>query len=261
MHALIPHSAESSSRVASHKPPLLRRAQNIAAILIAAAALSGCQSMTMNSAQVRVIDASSNSGPIDSYQDSTALAYNLDYGTATSYVPSAPGTSTLSLDKAGTRQTLVAAKNILTAGKQYTEIVAGSLANMQQTTLVDQSTPAPSGQFAIRVVNEASNAGPIDVYMVPPRARLSNTSPIATNLAVGMNTGYITIPDGTFSLSVLPSGVAPSAAARLFSGPQVDYPSGTVRTTVLIDRQSTNPDNPSPSQAIQAITATDADAQ
>jgi hypothetical protein len=255
------HHAEGRSCAASTRPCARDRVRVIAAAVIAMAALTGCQSMSMNSAKLRVIDVSSNTGPVDSYQDSTALAYNLEYGTVTSYVPSVPGTSTLALDKAGTRQTLASAESALAAGKQYTEIVTGSLANMQQTTLLDQSTPAPAGQTAIRLVNEASTAGSVDVYLIPPRTRLSTLSPVATNLAVGANPGYVTVPDGTYSISVLPTSVPPSSSAKLFTGPQVEYPSGSVRTVVLIDKQPSRSEPQSGSQTMQAVTATDVETQ
>jgi hexokinase len=119
------------------------RAARLAAVLLAAITLSGCQSISMNSAQLRVIDASPDSGVIDSYQNNSALAYNLGFGTMTSYIPMSPGAYSLVADKAGTRQTLVASNDMLVAGKQYTEIVGNSLVNLQQTVLLDQSTPAP----------------------------------------------------------------------------------------------------------------------
>lgn len=218
--------------------------------------------MSTNSAQMRVIDASFNTGPVDSYQDNAALAYNLNYGTVTSYVSSVAGSSSFALDRAGTRQALVGSKATLTAGKQYTEIVSGSLVNMQQAVLTDQSTPAPSGQIALRFINEAFNAGAVDVYLVPPQTRVSSLSPVTANLAVGSNLGYINVPSGTYSINVLPAGSTPSAAAKLLGGAQVEYPSGSVRTLVFIDQQTATAKGQPPARYVQAITANDAaDAQ
>ena len=114
----------------------------------------------------------------------------------TSYVPVSPGAYNLAADKAGTRQTLVTSTDTLIAGKQYTEIIGSSLVNMQQTVLLDQSSPAPAGQIAVRLVNEATLSAAVDVYLVPMSGRLVNTAPIATNLSFGGNSGYINVPNG-----------------------------------------------------------------
>jgi hypothetical protein len=237
-------------------------AVRLVVILLAAVGLSGCQSISMNSAQLRVIDASPDSGVIDSYQNTSALAYNLGFGTMTSYVPMSSGAYNLAADKAGTRQTLVLSTDTLVAGKQYTEIIGSSLVNMQQTLLLDQSSPAPAGQIAVRLVNEATRSGAVDVYLVPMSGRLVNTAPIAINLSFGGNSGYINMPNGTYAIDVVPSGTTLAASTvTLLSGAQVEYASGAVRTIVLIDQENLAAQHAALSQGVQAIVAADADAQ
>jgi hypothetical protein len=232
------------------------------AVLLAAATLSGCQSISMNSAQLRVIDASPDSGVIDSYQNNSALAYNLGFGTMTSYVPMSPGAYSLVADKAGTRQTLVASNDTLISGKQYTEIVGNNLVNLQQTVLLDQSTPAPAGQIAVRLLNEATRSGPVDVYLVPTSGRLVNTSPIAVNLNFGANSGYINVPVGTYAIDVVPTGTTlASSTVTLLSGAQMEYASGAVRTVVLIDQEILGAQRAALTPGVQAIVADDVDSQ
>jgi hypothetical protein len=236
-------------------------AARLVVVLLAAAGLSGCQSIEMNSAQLRVIDASPDSGVIDSYQNNSALAYNLGFGTMTSYVPMSPGAYTVAADKAGTRQTLVASTDTFVAGKQYTEIVGNSLVNMQQTVFLDQSAPAPAGQIAVRLINEATRSGAVDVYLVPMSGRLMNTSPIAVNLSFGANSGYINVPDGTYAVDVVPAGSAlASSTATLLSGAQVDYASGAVRTVVLIDQETLGAQHAALTPGVQTVVADDVDA-
>jgi Domain of unknown function (DUF4397) len=240
-----------------------RRAGLFLAALLGVAGLSGCQGFNMNTAQVRVIDASPDSGLIDSYQNSSALAYNLGFGTATSYISTSPGVSTLAADKAGTRQALIASTETLAAGKQYTEIVGASLANMQQALFVDQSTPAPAGQISVRIIDEVTHFGNVDVYMVPlsPSGRVAGVSPLAANLSFGANSGYINLPEGTYAIDVVPSGTArTSSTVTLLSGAQLNYASGAVRTVVLIDQETLGLQHAALTPGVQAIVATDADA-
>jgi len=231
-----------------------RRRAFFAAMLLAAAGLSGCQGITSNSAQIRVIDASPDAGVIDSYQNSSALAYNLGFGTMTSYIPMSPGAYNLAAVKAGTRQTLA-------PNRQYTEIIGAGLANLQQTLLLDQSTPAPAGRISIRVINQTTRSGAVDVYLIP-FGKGSSTSPVAVNLGFGANSGYIDLPEGTYAIDVVPTGtVLASSTATLFSGAQVAYASGAVRTVVLIDQASVGTQHAALTPGVQSIVAEDTDAQ
>jgi hypothetical protein len=234
-------------------------------MMLAAVGLSGCQGITMNSAQLRVVDASPDSGVIDSYQNSSALAYNLGFGTMTSYIPMSPGVYNLAAEKAGTRQILASSTETLAANKQYTEIIGAGLANMQQTLFLDESAPAAADRIAVRVINETTRAGAVDIYLVPMASTVSkvmSTSPLAVNLGVGANSGYIDLPEGTYAIDVVPTGtLLASSTVTLLSGAQVDYASGAVRTVVLIDQQAPIAQHAEPAPGVQAIVAADADAQ
>jgi len=242
-----------------------RRRAFFAAMLLAAAGLSGCQGITSTSAQLRIIDASPDAGVIDSYQNSSALAYNLGFGTMTSYIPMSPGVYNLAANKAGTRQTLVANSETLAPNRQYTEIIGAGLANLQQTLLLDQSTPATTGRIALRVINQTTRSGAVDVYLVPLAStpgKGTSSSPLAVNLGFGANSGYIDLPEGTYGLDVVPTGtLLTSSTVTLFSGAQVEYASGAVRTVVLIDQATVGTQHAALPPGVQAIVADDVDAQ
>jgi hypothetical protein len=231
-------------------------------LAISATALSACQGIDLNSPQLRIIDASPDAGVLDSYQDNTALAYNLVFGTATSYVPLASGNYTLAADRAGTRQPLVAGNAALTAGKQYTAIIGNVVAGLQQTIVLDQSQPAPSGEIDLRFIQQATRSGAVDIYLVPRSGKPANTSPIAVNLSFGANSGYLPVPAGTYAIDVVPTGTTlVSSTVTLLSGAQIDYPSGAVRTIVLIDQEIVGPQHAALTPGVQTIIASDADAQ
>src|SRR6478736_1197358 len=124
-----------------------RKAVSFAAAAICALTLSGCQGIvaTQSGSQVRIIDASPDAPGIDIYQNNAAIAYNLGFGTITSYVPIDPGTYTTSATVAGTKQVLSSSKGTFVAATQYTVLIGNSAASLQQLTLKDQSQAAPSG--------------------------------------------------------------------------------------------------------------------
>jgi len=222
------------------------------------AALPGCQNMagSVPVSQVRIIDASPDAPGLDIYQGGSALAYNLGFGTVTSYVAIAPGASTISAVTAGSRQQFSTARGSFAAAAQYTVLIGNVAANLGQTVLVDQSGPAPAGQISLRILDQATrfSAG-VDVYLVPSGATLAMVSPILTNVNFGSNSGYVNLPAGTYSILLLPAGTVPSATTiPIYTGAKVAYAAGSARTVILLDQQVVS------EPGFQIITADDYDA-
>ncbi|MDQ2835591.1 MAG: DUF4397 domain-containing protein [Acidobacteriota bacterium] len=238
-------------------PHLVRR---LAALAAALALLTGCQAISNSTprSQLRIIDVSPDAPSLDLYQGSTALAYNLSFGTLTSYIAFDPGTYTIAADTAGTRQLLASSKYTFAASAQYTVLIGNPLSSLQQIILTDQTQPAPPGQLALRFVHQGTRSGPLDLYLVPAGQKFTTVTPLLTGLALNSNTGYLNLPIGTYTLVVEPTGSArTTASAPAYTGPQVTYSSGEARTLILIDQLPTPA--PPPLPGIQVITAQDLD--
>jgi hypothetical protein len=237
-----------------HPTHLIRTVARVAAAAALLFTLTGCGAMSSAPAsQVRIVTASPDAARLDIYQGSNALAHNLGFGTVTSYIPLTPGTDLISANTAGTRQ-LLSLSRINPAAAQYTVLIGSTAATLQQLTLTDQSQPAPPGEIALRFLNQAVRPGSIDIYLVPAGERLTTITPIVTNSVFGANSGYLNVPDGTYSLVMLPAGtLPPTPSLAIYAGPQVTYSSGSAGTIILIDQQL--PTSP----GIQVITATDFD--
>lgn len=236
-----------------NRPRLLRLCAG--ATGVGALLMVGCQSIDMspeNAAQVRVIAASPDAGSMDFYAGGAALAYGVDFGAASTYVTLPAGNMRLSANTANTNQMLIASNTPLVAGKQYTAVVTNVAASLQETVYADQTTPAPTGDVAVRVIDAATRAGSVDLYMVPANGKLTATAAVRAGVSFGSSTGYTLEPAGTYSLVVVPAGTAPTnQALPLMTGPQTTYPAGAVRTVVLVD-------HPSPSQpGVDEIVAND----
>ncbi len=217
-----------------------RRALSLAGGWPLVLALAGCQSITGDPtpAQVRIIDASPDAPGADVYHSSSPLAYNLSLGTITSYIQVPAGPASLQVDVAGTRQHLAVAQTSFQPGGQYTVLVGNFSNNLQQIILKDQNTPAPPGQINVRFVHQSSRAGAVDLYLVPAGSTVVNVKPVLTNVAYTANTGYLTVPAGTYTLVALPAGtIATADGHAAYSGPSVSYQSGSARTFVLVDQQ------------------------
>jgi hypothetical protein len=235
---------------------LVRWPARLASVAAMLSILSGCQAIVSSPplSQVRVVTASPDAPPLDIYQGSNALTFNLGSGTITSYIPLAPGTYTINAETSGSRQVLSAAKATFAPLTQYTVLIGNSAANLQQLTLTDQSQPAPPGEISLRFIDQATRIGAVDLYLVPAGQKLTAVTPVVTGVAFGANTGYLNIPIGTYTLVMLPAGTVPnSTTVDTYTGAQVNYPVGAARTIILIDQQLASP------PGLQVITADDFD--
>jgi hypothetical protein len=236
------------------KSRIVGRAVRLIAAAVAITALSGCQGIVSNPSlsQVRVITTSPDAQGIDVYINTTLLVPNMGFGTITSYVPADPATYTISTKVAGSSTLLTTAKATFVASKQYTVLIGNVAADLQQTTLTDQSQAAPSGQISLRFLDQATRVGAMDVYLVPAGAKFTSVTPIVTNMTFGINTGYLNVPTGTYTVVLVPTGTIPtSSTIATYTGAQITYTGGSATTIILIDQQLVT------TPGLQVIMATD----
>ena len=188
---------------------LASRPTRLALLAVLTALLAGCQGVTgiQQVSQVRVVDASPDAPALDIHQNSSASLYNVGFGTVSSYIPVTPGSYTHAAFTAGTQQQLATTRGTLATGIQYTLLTGNVAANLQMTLLKDQSFPAPNGQVALRFLNQATRAGAVDLYLLPPGSTPSGP-PIASGVTFGGSTGYLSAPAGTYSIVAYPTGRA-----------------------------------------------------
>jgi len=214
----------------------------LAVLAIALSALPGCQSLTGSPqlAQIRIVDASPDSGAVDVYLGGAALAYNIGPGYTSTYVPISPGAYAVGIDTATTKQQLISALGTFVANAQYTVLVENFSANLQELILKDQSLPAPAGDLSVRFIDASYKTGALDLYMVPSGGTLATAKVLVTDLTAGTNSGYLNIQAGTYTLIAVPTGTVPVAGtASLYTGTATGYGSGVVRTIVLSDATTT----------------------
>jgi hypothetical protein len=239
---------------------LATRAARLTSLALLCVLLAGCEGIVgvQPLSQVRVIDVSPDAPALDIHQNSSATLYNVGFGTVSSYIPVPAGAYTHSAYTAGTEQQIAAVRGSLSAGGQYTLLTGNIAANLQMTVLKDQSTPAPSGQVALRILDEATRVGALDLYLLPPGAAPISVAPFITGVTFGINTGYINAPSGTYSIVAYPTGTIPTNAVMpAYTGSQVTYPATSARTIILIDQPQVQPAGAS---TLQVISAADYDA-
>jgi hypothetical protein len=223
------------------------------ALALSVAALTGCQNLTagMPVSQVRIIDTFADAPDLDIYQGDSVLAYNLGFGTVSSYVSIPPGASTVSAHAAGTKQMLSSFHGSFVASGHYTVLLSGGpTGTISETVLADQNAAAPAGMASVRVLNQARRGtGDVDVYLVRAGSTLVESRPFITNSGFGENGSYMNVPAGAYKVVVAAAGTT----VPIYSGATVTYGSGSVRTLVVLDSQRTD------GQRVQVVTAEDFD--
>src|SRR3979490_1002549 len=170
-----------------------RSAARLIAAVAILATLTGCQAIVSSApeAHVRIINATPDAPRLDLYQEPKRPAFNLDFGTVTSYIRLTPGAYNITANTAGTRQILSTAKTTFTTTGQYTVLIGNTAASLQQLTLADQSQPAPPGQTAPRFITQPPRAAAVDIYLIPAGQKISAVNPLVGGIAFGANTGYL----------------------------------------------------------------------
>jgi hypothetical protein len=203
-------------------------------------ALPGCQGITPTTtyAQVRFIDASPDAPGIDVYEGNSALVYNMGFTTHTSYVPISPSSYRFTAYTAGSRQQLVSATAGIATGTQYTVMISNVAASLEETVFPDQSQPAPSGQIAVRIINEATQSGPYDVYFVPTGTKLIDVNPVLTNVLFDTISAYINIPTNSYSVVIIPTGtVLTATTVATYTSAITPFTAGSAHTFIILDEQ------------------------
>ena len=154
----------------------------------------------------------------------------------------------------GTHQQAVSATGTFAANNQYTVLIGNYFNSLQELILKDQTTAAPAGEINLRFVDQSTRAGALDLYLIPTGSTILTVRPILTNITFNVNTGYMNVPPGTYTLVALPTGTVPTAMGTTsYTGTSVTYTAGCARTIVLIDTQVVT------TPGLQAIIADDFD--
>lgn len=250
------HAMSNANEAPMAPTPRLGRTGRLALIFAALGPLSlvGCQSISGSTvvSQIRIIDASPDAPGLDIYETNVPVSYNLGFGNVTSYIPITPGSYSFSAVSTGTKLVLTSASGTLAASNQYTLLISNVAASIQATILKDQSGPAPGGQIALRFLDESVAVGAVDIYLVPSGAAITTVSPVLTNQTFGANSGYLTVPVGSYKIVIFPTGTTPIATTvATYTGNVVVYNSSSAATVILLDNKILN------SPALQVITAQD----
>lgn len=190
-------------------------------VLLLTANCGGGYSSAQNSstAQVRILQASSDLGNVDVQVNGNTIATNLMSGQTfptqtTNYSSVKSGSAHYQEFATGTvSPALVDTQLTLSPNTYYTVITAGeeSSASLATILLTDDHVAPASGQLRLRFVNAASEVGPMDLYFASANSGFP-AAPSVPALAFKSSTSYSSFSGTSVQLCVNPAGVPPTSS-------------------------------------------------
>jgi hypothetical protein len=181
-----------------------------------------------NDADVRLVNASAYSS-LDLYVDDadSPQISAVDFGTGSGYtgVPSGDDVTNV-LTQAGSGTELLTQSRSLGSGKKYTIVAFGWEGALKSTIMTDDEDAADSGKTKVNVLNEALDAGELDVYLTGADDSLDSSTPVASGVDAGSPSGFSSVSSGTYRLRVTAAGDTTDV--------RLDVPAVTLESTKVL---------------------------
>jgi len=194
-----------------------------AAVLVSTLLLASCGGgSSSGSGQVRMVNATRTHASLDLLSSGTKIAGigGVTAGTVSAYAGVGAGTPTLQVADAGSLTALASSGPSVTKDQSYTLVAYETNGAIKSAWISENDTTPTSGTASLRVLDLASDAGPLDVYVTAPETVL--TSGVAPTFSFGTSTGVQTsvlqsFTPGTYRVRVTAAGNQADVRAELAS--------------------------------------------
>ena len=177
--------------------------------ILAALLLAGCDvAGSGGDAYVRVVNASMDYASVDLYLDDKLKIASTGYESASSYLKVDSDSYDVEFRRSGSSGALGSYNTDLEGDERLTWLVLGPSGDFQVIAIDESRDPADKDESLLRVVNAASDAGSVDVYLTDATTDLDDVSPdysaVATDALAGE--GLVNLDAGTYRLRVTAAG-------------------------------------------------------
>ena len=177
--------------------------------ILAALLLAGCDvAGSGGDAYVRVVNASMDYASVDLYLDDKLKIASTGYQSASSYLKVDSDSYDVEFRRSGSSGALGSYNTDLEGDERLTWLVLGPSGDFQVIAIDESRDPADKDESLLRVVNAASDAGSVDVYLTDATTDLDDVSPdysaVATDALAGE--GLVNLDAGTYRLRVTAAG-------------------------------------------------------
>jgi hypothetical protein len=194
------------------------------ALSIGAMGTPAASAQTMSGdAQLRVLHASPDAPAVDVYVNGSKAISNLAFGEVSSTASLPAGTYDVKVTAAGGTDAVITAKLPLEAGKHYTVVAEGKLANITAKVVEDKLVGLDAGKAQLRVVHASPDAPAVDVAV-------KGGAVLVPNLAFPNASDYLAVDPMTVDVEIRAAGTNTVA----LSVPGLTLEAGKVYTVYAI---------------------------
>ncbi len=181
----------------------------VACVALALSACGGGGGGSGGNANVRLVNATSTRASLDLLANGSSAAASIPADTVSSYAGVASGSPTLQINDTASGTALGTIAPSVGQGLHYA-LVAYESGGSLRTTVIQEDVAAPAaGTAAVRVIDAATDAGAVDVYITDPATDITTlASPSFTfGLSTTLQTSaFLSFTPGTYRVRVTGSG-------------------------------------------------------
>lgn len=168
--------------------------------------LTACGGNNSGDAKVRLVNASPGYSALDLYVDDDKKVSDVAYGAASSYASIDKGSFDTALTVTGSATELVTTSRTYDSDTSYTVVAYGWSGSLKSVLVTEDQDDADSGSMYFRVLNTATDAGTVDVYLTAEDDDLDSATAVASSVGGGKSTSFGTVDSGTYRLRVTAEG-------------------------------------------------------
>jgi hypothetical protein len=207
---------------------------NISRLLVSLGilAVTGCGGNSGDESHVRVFHASPDAPNVDVYVDGGVVLENVPYTAASDFLGVDAGSRKITVTPTGSKTAVIDAQLELVKDTDYMIVASGKVAQIAPiVTTVDRSEPE-DGNVRVRVLHAAPNAPSVDVYVTAPGTRIAGVTPTLANVPFKAISDYLTVPAGTYDVTVTVAGTKNVAIQAL----NLELTNQLVATVAALDK-------------------------
>jgi uncharacterized protein DUF4397 len=193
------------------------------ALALSAAPASPAAAQQADTARVRVVHASPDAPAVDIYLNDGKAISSLAYKSASDFAAVPAGSYAVKVTAAGATDAVISATLPLEAGKSYTVVAVGQLADIAAQVFVDDTSDLAAGKTRLRVIHASPNTPGVDVAV-------TGGPVLINNLAFPNASDNLTVDAGTYNVEVRPAGTTTAA----LSAPGLALEAGKYYTVLAV---------------------------